>query len=251
MSGHNKWSSIKYKKGAADAKRGKVFTKIIKEITVAARIGGGDPESNPRLRAAVDRAKAANMPADNMARAIKKGTGELEGVTYEEMTYEVYGPGGAALLIEVLTDNKNRTVAELKHLLSRHNGALGRPGTVAFKFERLGTITYSKEGVDEDAFMEAALEAGADDVRDEDEAWMVVCDPTNFMDVKDALEKVEGLPKPDEAALAMLPLATVKLTGRDAESMIKLYQKLDDHDDVQNVYADFDIDDSLWEQMAN
>jgi len=251
MSGHNKWSTIKYKKGAADAKRGKVFTKIIKEITVAARIGGGDPDANPRLRAAVDRAKAANMPADNMARAIKKGTGELDGVTYEEMTYEVYGPGGAALLVEVLTDNKNRTVAELKHLLSRHNGALGRPGTVAFKFERLGTMTYAKEGVDEDALMEAALDAGADDVRDEGEEWMVVCDPAKFMEVKDGLEKVEGLPKPVDAQLSMVPLATVELKGKDAESMIKLYQRLDDHEDVQNVYADFEIEDSLLEQMAN
>ncbi len=250
MSGHSKWSTIKHKKGAADAKRGKLFTKIIKEITVAARIGGGDPGANPRLRAALDRAKAANMPSDNIDRAIKKGTGELEGVSYEEMVYEGYGPGGVALLIETMTDNKNRTVAELKHILSKHNGSLGKPGTVSFKFERKGTIIYPKEGVDEDTLMEAALEAGADDVRDEDDQWMVVCDPTSFVEVKEALDATEGLPKPEDAQIAFLPLNTIELKGKEAEQMLKLYQKLDDHDDVQNVYADFDIDESILEQMG-
>ncbi len=250
MSGHSKWASIKHKKSAADAKRGKLFTKLIKEITVAARLGGGDPAGNPRLRAAIDRAKAANMPSDNIERAIKKGTGELEGVSYEEIIYEGYGPGGVAILIEAMTDNKNRTVAELKHILSKHNGSLGKPGTVSFKFERLGTITYSKDAVDEETLMEAALEAGADDVRDEDDVWMVVCNPSDFVEVKEALEQNPKLPKPQDAQISFLPLSTVKLTGKEAEQMLKLYQKLDDHDDVQNVYADFDIDDSLIEQFA-
>jgi len=249
MSGHSKWSTIKHKKGAADARRGKLFTKIIKEITVSSRMGGGDPDANPRLRAAIDRARGANMPSDNIERAIKKGTGELEGVSYEEVTYEGYGPGGVALLIEVVTDNKNRTVAELKHILSKHNGSLGKPGTVSFKFERLGTIAYSKDDVGEDKVMEAALEAGADDVRDEEDSWMVVCDPTNFVEVKEGLESTD-LPKPMDAQLSWMPLATLPLEGKDAESMLKLYNKLDDHDDVQNVYADFDIDEDLVEQFA-
>jgi YebC/PmpR family DNA-binding regulatory protein len=249
MSGHSKWSTIKHKKGAADARRGKLFTKLIKEITVSARMGGGDPDANPRLRAAIDRARAANMPNDNIDRAVKKGTGELEGVSYEEMTYEGYGPGGVALLIEVVSDNKNRTVAELKHILSKHNGSLGKPGTVAYKFERLGTITYPKEAVDEDAVMEAALEAGADDVKDEDEMWMVVCDPTSFVEVKEALEATD-LPKPAEAQISWVPLATIPLEGKDAESMLKLYNKLDDHDDVQNVFADFDVDEELIEKFS-
>jgi YebC/PmpR family DNA-binding regulatory protein len=249
MSGHSKWSTIKHKKGAADARRGKLFTKIIKEITVSSRMGGGDPDANPRLRAAIDRARGANMPSDNIERAIKKGTGELEGVSYEEMTYEGYGPGGVALLIEVVTDNKNRTVAELKHILSKHNGSLGKPGTVSFKFERLGTIAYSKDDVGEDKVMEAALEAGADDVRDEEDSWMVVCDPTSFVEVKEGLESSD-LPKPIDAQISWMPLATVPLEGKDAESMLKLYDKLDDHDDVQNVYADFDIDEDLVEQLT-
>ena len=249
MSGHSKWSTIKHKKGAADAKRGKLFTKLIKEITVAARLGGGDPGGNPRLRAAGDKARAANMPNDNIDRAIKKGTGELEGVSYEEVTYEGYGPGGVALLIECMTDNKNRTVADLKHIMSKHNGSMGKPGTVAFKFERIGTVVYDKSAVDEDRLVEAALEAGADDVRDEDDTWMVTCDPAQYVEVKEALEKM-GLPAPLDAQISMVPLATVSLTGKDAESMLKLYTKLDDHEDVQNVYADFDIDDNLLEQFS-
>lgn len=249
MSGHSKWSTIKHKKGAADAKRGKVFTKIIKEITVAARIGGGDPTGNPRLRAAMDKARAANMPSDNVERAIKKGTGELEGVHYEEVLYEGYGPGGVALLIEVMTDNKNRTVAELKHVLSRHNGALSKTGTVSFKFERLGTIVYDKSTIDEDRLMEAALEAGADDVRNMDDTWMVVCNPSQFVDVKEALDKM-NLPAPEDAQISMVPLNSVSLAGKEAETMLKLYNKLDDMEDVQNVYADFDIDESILEAFT-
>ena len=250
MSGHSKWSTIKHKKSAADAKRGKIFTKIIKEITVAARIGGGDIDANPRLRAALDRGRAANMPSDNIDRAIKKGTGELEGVNYEEVSYEGYGPGGAALYIEAVTDNKNRTVAEMKHILTKHNGSLGKNGTVAFKFERLGMVTYSKEDVEEDALMEAALEAGADDVRDDGDNWLVVCDPSSFVEVKETLEKGR-LPKPEDAQIGMSPLTTVRLEGKDAEMMLKIYTKLDDHDDVQNVYSDFDIDDEIIENFSS
>ncbi len=250
MSGHSKWSTIKHKKSAADAKRGKVFTKIIKEITVAARLGGGDLSANPRLRAGVDRARAANMPSDNIERAIKKGTGELEGVNYEEVSYEGYGPGGAAIYIETVTDNKNRTVAEVKHILSKHNGSLGKAGTVAFKFERLGMISYGKKDVAEDVLMEAALEAGADDVRDEGEEWLVVCDPSAFVDVKEKLEKTD-MPAQLNAEIGLLPLTTVKLEGKDAEMMLKIYNKLDDLDDVQNVYSDFDIDDEIIEKFSS
>ncbi len=250
MSGHSKWSTIKHKKGAADAKKGRIFTKIIKEITVAARMGGGDDSANPRLRAALDRARACNMPSDNMERAIKKGTGELEGVNYEEVSYEGYGPGGAALFIETVTDNKNRTVAELKHILSKHNGSLGKTGTVAFKFERLGMITYGKSDVSEEKIMEAALEAGADDVRDEGDEWLVVCDPTSFVEVKENLEEM-GLKGLVDAQIGMSPLTTVKLEGKEAEMMLKIYNKLDDHDDVQNVYSDFDIDDEIIEKFSS
>ncbi len=247
MSGHSKWSTIKHKKGAADAKRGKIFTKIIKEVTVAARMGGGDPDGNPRLRAAIDKAKAENMPGDNVTRAIKKGTGELEGVSYEEITYEGYGPGGAAVLVECLTDNKNRTVAELKHVFAKSNGSIGKPGTVAFKFEAKGQLRFPKAEVDEDRIMEAAMEAEADDYEDDGDDWLVTTEPADFLNVKAAFESA-GL-TPTEAEVTKIPNATVKLEGRDAEVMLKLYMNLDDHDDVQNVYADFDIDDELMEEL--
>jgi YebC/PmpR family DNA-binding regulatory protein len=248
MSGHSKWSTIKHKKGAADAKRGKLFTKLIKEITVAARMGGGDPNGNPRLRGALDKARGANMPNDTITRAIKKGTGELEGVSYEEILYEGYGPGGVAILVEVLTDNKNRTVAELKHLFSKHNGNMGKPGTVAFKFEKKGQLRFGKDAVSEDRIMEAAMEAGADDYSDDGDAWLVTVDPAAFTAVRDKLEQA-GL-KATLAEVTTVPKGSVPLTGRDAEVMLKLYNALDDHDDVQNVYADFDIDESVLEQFA-
>jgi YebC/PmpR family DNA-binding regulatory protein len=247
MSGHSKWSTIKHKKGAADAKRGKVFTKLIKEVTVAARQGGGDPGGNPRLRAAIDKARSENMPNDNITRAIKKGTGELEGVSYEEITYEGYGPGGVAVLVECLTDNTNRTVAELKHVFAKSNGTIGKPGTVAFKFEAQGQLRFPKADVDEDRIMEVAMEAGADDYIDDGDDWLVTTEPSSFQQVKDAFEAADL--KPTEAEVTKVPNATIKLEGRDAEVMLKLYMNLDDHDDVQNVYADFDIDDKLLEEL--
>lgn len=247
MSGHSKWSTIKHKKGAADAKRGKIFTKIIKEVTVAARMGGGDPDGNPRLRSAIDKARAENMPNDNITRAIKKGTGELEGVSYEEITYEGYGPGGAAVLVECLTDNKNRTVAELKHVFAKSNGSIGKPGTVAFKFVAKGQLRFPKSEVDEDKIMEAAMEAEADDYEDDGDDWLVTTEPADFQKVADAFE-ASGL-TPTEAEVTKIPSVTVRLEGRDAEVMLKLYLNLDDHEDVQNVYADFDIDDKLMEEL--
>ncbi len=249
MSGHSKWSTIKHKKGAADAKRGKVFTKLIKEVTVAARQGGGDPGGNPRLRTAIDKARAENMPNDNIARAIKKGTGELEGVNYDEIVYEGYGPGGTAVLVECLTDNRNRTVAELKHVFAKSNGTIGKPGTVAFKFEAQGHLRFPKADVDEDRIMEAAMEAGADDYTDDGDDWLVTTEPTEFLKIQDAFEKA-GL-KPSDAEVTKVPLATIQLEGRDAEVMLKLYMNLDDHEDVQNVYADFDIDDKLMEELLD
>ncbi len=247
MSGHSKWSTIKHKKGAADAKRGKIFTKLIKEVTVAARSGGGDPGGNPRLRTAIDKAKAENMPSENITRAIKKGTGELEGVNYDEITYEGYGPGGTAVLVECLTDNRNRTVAELKHVFGKSNGTIGKPGTVAFKFEAQGQLRFPKAEVDEDRIMEAAMEAEADDYTDDGDDWLVTTAPADFLTVRDAFEAA-GL-KPSEAEVTKVPNATIKLDGRDAEVMLKLYMNLDDHEDVQNVYADFDIDDELMEEL--
>lgn len=247
MSGHSKWSTIKHKKGAADAKRGKIFTKLIKEVTVAARMGGGDPEANPRLRTAVEKARAANMPKDTIERAIKKGTGELEGVNYEEIFYEGYGPGGVAILVECLTDNTNRTVAEIKHTFSKAGYSIGKPGTVAFKFEKKGQLRFDKEKVNEDQLMEAAMEAGADDYEDDGDGWLVTTDPNDFEAVRAAFEQA-GL-TPDEAELTRVPQTTVRLEGRDAEVMLRLYAKLDENEDVQNVYADFDIDDALIEEI--
>jgi YebC/PmpR family DNA-binding regulatory protein len=248
MSGHSKWSTIKRKKGAADAKRGKVFTKIIKEIMVAARMGGGDINANPRLRTAVLAAKAENMPRDNIDRAIKKGTGELEGVNYEEITYEGYGPGGVAMLVEVLTDNKNRTVAEVRHILAKQNGNLGEGGCVSWVFEKKGLISIDKAGVDEDRLMEAALDAGALDIKDSGKEFDVTTAPASFESVKKKLEE-SGF-KSTYSEVTMVPQTTVRITGKEAEQMLKLMEGLEDLDDVQKVYANFDITDEEMERLS-
>ncbi|MFH1875127.1 MAG: YebC/PmpR family DNA-binding transcriptional regulator [Pseudomonadota bacterium] len=249
MSGHSKWATIKHKKGAADAKRGKLFSKLIKEITVAARFGGGDPANNPRLRTVLDNARAANMPNDNVQRAIKRGTGELEGVSYEEITFEGYGPNGVAVLVETLTDNRNRTVAEMRHLFTKMGGNLGENGCVAWMFNKQGVLTFSKKDVNEEKLMEIALEAGADDIKDEEDLISVVTDPNNFEAVKTAIEKNNI--KPTEASVQMVPQTTVKLDRNGAEKMLKLMDALEDHDDTQNVYANFDIDSKLIEELAS
>jgi YebC/PmpR family DNA-binding regulatory protein len=248
MSGHSKWSTIKHKKGAADAKRGKIFTKLIKEITIAARMGGGDANGNPRLRSAVIAARSANMPGDNIDRAIKKGTGELEGVTYEEVSYEGYGPGGVAVLVETLTDNKNRTVSEIRHAFSKYNGNMGETGCVSWMFSTMGVITLPKEGVEEDALMEKALEIGADDVKDEGDLFEVRCAPSAVESLAEDLRK-GGFPV-ETAEVQKIPSTTVKLEGREAEVMVRLMGILEDHDDVQHVWANFDIDDSILEQLS-
>ena len=240
MSGHSKWSSIKHKKGATDAKRGKVFTRIIKELTVAARVGGGDPDSNPRLRTVVADAKAANMPADNIKRAIRRGTGEEPGVSYEEATYEGYGPGGAALMLETLTDNKNRTVSEIRHLLSKHGGNLGETNSVAWMFTKQGYILIEKSKVDEDGLMGVALDTGADDVRDDQDNWEVLTSPEDFHRV---LEAVKGLGVETlMAEVAMLPQNYINLEGKAAQQMLQLMGLLEDHDDVQHVWSNFNVE---------
>jgi len=240
MSGHSKWHTIKHKKGAADAKRGKIFTRIIKELTVAARSGGGDVDSNPRLRTIVAEAKANNMPRENIERAIRRGTGEEPGVSYEEIMYEGYGPGGVALMIQTLTDNKNRTVGEIRHLLAKYNGNLAAENSVAWMFSRKGQIFVNKGKVDEDKLLSAALDAGADDMNDDESAWEIVSAPDSFEAVRDAV-KALGI-EPTSAEIAMVPQNYVKLQGKDANQMIKLMEALDDHDDVQNVWANFDIE---------
>lgn len=246
MSGHNKWSTIKHKKGAADAKRGKVFTKLIKEITVAAKLGGGDPDGNPRLRTAIDKAKAENMPKDNVERAIKKGVGGLEGVNYEEITYEGYGPGGTAVLVEVMTDNRNRTVSDVRSIFSKCNGNMGETGCVSWLFNQKGLLVFP-EGTDFDKLFEAAIEAGADDVTDEGDQIEVLTDPSSFNDVKAALEAA-GF-KADSAEVTMIPQTMVKLEGKQAEQMLKLMDRMEDNDDVQNVYANFDISSDEMEKL--
>ena len=248
MSGHSKWSSIKHKKGAADAKRGKIFTKLIKEITVAARLGGGDPDGNPRLRTAIQAAKAENMPKDNIERAVKKGTGELEGVSYDEVSYEGYGPGGVALLVECLTDNKNRTVADLKYIMDRHGGNLGEPGCVAWMFDKKGMIVFDKDKVDEETLIEIALEAGADDVNEEETEFEVITPPAEFETVKQAF--IDAGLGHTLAEVSMIPQNTLKLEGKKAEQMIKLMEALEDNDDVSNVYANFDIPDEVMEAIS-
>ncbi|HOD29906.1 MAG TPA: YebC/PmpR family DNA-binding transcriptional regulator [Syntrophales bacterium] len=249
MSGHSKWSTIKRKKGAADAKRGKIFTKIIKEITLAARLGGGDPDGNARLRTAILAAKDENMPKDNIERAIKKGVGEIGGASsFEETTYEGYGPGGVALLVEVLTDNKNRTVAEIRHILSKHGGNLGENGCVAWMFDKKGSLLVNKNDIGEDALMELALEAGADDVREEEHEFEVITNPGAFEAVRRAIEQ-RGI-KLLSASIGMIPQNTVELEAGRAEQMLKLMEKLEDNDDVQNVYANFDIPDEIMEKLS-
>jgi len=248
MSGHNKWSSIKHKKGAADAKRGKIFTKLIREITVAAREGGGDADGNPRLRTAIAAAKAENMPKDNIERAIKKGTGELEGSSYEEAYYEGYGPGGVAILIESLTDNRNRTVSEIRHLLTKYNGSMGEAGCVSWMFEKKGMVSVDKNAAEEDRLMELALEAGADDIQDNEDEWTVISDPSVLEDVRSAVEAA-GIPIA-QAEITMIPQNTIKLDKEKAEKMLKLMDMLEDQDDVQNVYANFDIDDQIMEALT-
>ncbi len=240
MSGHSKWSTIKRKKAKTDAQRGKIFTKLIKEITVAARHGGGDELSNPALRTAIANAKAANMPSANIERAIKKGTGELPGVQYEDATYEGYGPGGTALLVEALTDNKNRTVADIRHILSKHNGNLGESGCVAWMFDKKGIIVVNSDQIGEDDLMELVLEAGADDMKIEDELFEIVTSPASFENVKEAI-KQKGI-NIESAELVMHPQNTVKVSGKDAEQLLKLIDSLEDHEDVNDVYSNFDID---------
>jgi YebC/PmpR family DNA-binding regulatory protein len=240
MSGHSKWSSIKHKKAARDAKRGKIFTKLIKEITIAARLGGGDPGANPRLRTAIVAAKAQSMPNDNIDRAIKKGTGELGGGTLEEITYEGYGPGGVAIIADVFTDNRNRVVAELRHMFSRHGGNLGESGCVAWMFKKRGVIAIDKGAADEDKLLELALEAGADDVVSEDDGFQVLTAPESFNAVREAIEKA-GIAIAS-AEIAKLPENTVKVSGNAAEQVLKLMEELEDHDDVQGVSANFEMD---------
>jgi YebC/PmpR family DNA-binding regulatory protein len=246
MSGHSKWHTIKHKKGALDAKRGKIFTKLIKEITVAARTGGsGDVESNARLRKVVNDAKGMNMPNDTIDRAIKRGTGELEGVNYEEITYEGYGIGGVAVMIETMTDNRNRTVAELRHLFSKNGGNLGEAGSVAWMFDKKGLIIVDKSAKSEDELFELALEAGADDMQDAGDIFEIYTAPESFNDVHEALQTA-GI-EMQSAEISMIPQNYIKLEGDDAKKMLKLYEALDDHDDAQKVYANFDIDESEME----
>lgn len=247
MSGHNKWAKIKHKKAGTDAQRGKLFSRLIKEITIAARSGGGDVNGNPRLRLAVQTAKDNNMPADNIKRAIQRGTGELPGVQYEEITYEGYGPGGVALMIELVTDNKNRTVAELRHLLDRNNGKLAEAGSVAWMFQKKGGIEVPKSAIGEEELLNIILEAGADDMGVDDDYYDITTSFEAFEPVKKAIED-KGL-KINNASVQMLPQNTIRVEGKEAEQVLKLMEALEEHDDVQNVYANFDIDDSVLAQL--
>ena len=248
MSGHNRWSSIKHKKGAADAKRGKIFTKIIKEITVSARLGGGDPAGNPRLRHALDEARAANMPSDNVTRAIKKGTGELEGVSYEEITYEGVGPSGTLFVIEALTDNRNRTNPELKKIFERHNGQLGTPGSAAWAFDGKGTVYVPKEAAQEEQLFELAVGAGADNVEDLGERWLITTEKTALEEVRRAITAagINGA----TGELAKLPKNKKVVEGRDAEVLMNLVESLEDHDDVQKVYSDFELSEAELQRLS-
>jgi len=242
MSGHSKWHTIKHKKGALDAKRGKLFTKLIKEITVAARTGGGDPDANARLRKAIADAKAGNMPNDTINRAVRRGTGEEEGVHYEEVTYEGYGPSGVAVMVDAVTDNRNRTVAEIRHLFGKNGGNLGESGSVRFMFEKRGYIVVEKSAKPEDELLELALEAGADDLRDDQDNFEILTAPENFDAVLTAVKNA-GI-EPQVAEVEMIPNTYIKLTGNDARQMLKLMEALEDHDDVQKVSANFDIDEA-------
>jgi YebC/PmpR family DNA-binding regulatory protein len=242
MSGHSKWATIKHKKGATDAKRGKIFTRLIKEITIAAKGGGGDPDGNPRLRTAILAAKAENMPADNIKRAIQRGTGELEGLSYEEILYEGYGPGGVAIMVQVLTDNKNRAVSEIRHAFSKNSGNLGESGSVGYLFSKKGLIIVDKSKVSEDKLTEIALEAGADDLSDEGDTWEVITDPKHFEPVVEAIKAAKIAP--EHAEVTMIASTYQKLEGAQANSMMRLLEVLEDLDDTQNVYTNFDMDEA-------
>nr|NJM04578.1 YebC/PmpR family DNA-binding transcriptional regulator [Desulfobacula sp.] len=248
MSGHSKWSTIKHKKGAADAKRGKIFTKLIKEITVAARMGGGDPEANSRLRHALINARTQNMPKDTYERAIKKGTGDLEGVNYEEIVYEGYGPGGVAVLVECLTDNRNRTIADVRHAFGKAGGNVGTSGCVAWMFDKKGLITVSKKDATEETLMEVALEAGAEDIKDEDDCFDIIMDPADFDAVKDAIDAANI--KFEAAEITMIPQTLNELKGEEAGQMIKFMDVLDDLDDVQKFYSNADISDETLDALS-
>jgi YebC/PmpR family DNA-binding regulatory protein len=248
MSGHSKWHTIKHKKAAIDAKRGKIFTRLIKEIVIAARTGGGDPDSNSRLRTAISAAKAVSMPADNIKRAIMRGTGELEGAEIEEVTFEGYGPGGAAVIVEAATDNRNRTVSEIRHVFAKQGGNMGEVGSVTWMFERKSRIVIEKDKAEEDALMNLVLEAGAEDLRGDDH-WEVISAPESHAQVLEAIEKA-GIPTV-EASIAMIPKNLIRLEGKNAAAMMKLYDALEDHDDVQNVYSNFDIDEKEMEALAS
>lgn len=246
MSGHSKWSSIKHKKAALDAKRGKLFTRYIREINIAARLGGGDPDSNPRLRTAIDGARSVNMPNDNIKKAIQRGTGELEGAAYEEISYEGYGPGGVAMIVESVTDNKNRTVAEVRHIFSKYGGNLGENGCVAWMFARKGLLVVSRTAAEEDALLEIVLENGAEDMQTEEESYEITCQPEDLEQIRQALQEkdIEVL----SAERAMIPSTYIELSGKTAQQMIKLIEKLEELDDVQNVWNNVDIPAEEWEQ---
>ncbi len=248
MSGHNRWSKIKHKKGASDAKKSKVWTKLIKEITVSAR-SGGDPNGNPRLRTAIDKARTQNMPNDTIDRAIKKGTGELGNVVYEEFNFEAYGPGGTAILMEIMTDNRNRTTGEIRSTLTKNNGNLGSSGSVAYLFKKLGVVAYEASAVDENKVTDLAIELGADDVKTEDDMVTVITEPKEFERIRDGL-KAAGMPEPASAEVTMVPQNKVHLTGRDAEVALKLLDALEDNDDVQNVYSNLDVDEAELEKVG-
>ena len=248
MSGHSKWSTIKHKKGAADAKRGKIFSKLIKEITVAARMGGGDPEANSRLRHALINARTQNMPKDTYERAVKKGAGGLDGVNYEEIVYEGYGPGGVAVLVECMTDNRNRTIAEVRHAFGKAGGNVGTSGCVAWMFDKKGLITVNKKDATEETLMEVALEAGAEDIKDEDDSFDIVMDPSDFDAVKDAIDAANI--KFEAAEITMIPQTLTELKGAEAEQMIKFMDVLDDLDDVQKFYSNADISDETLDAMS-
>ncbi|MFZ0803029.1 MAG: YebC/PmpR family DNA-binding transcriptional regulator [Terriglobales bacterium] len=248
MSGHSKWATIKHKKGALDAKRGKIFTRLIKEIGIAAKNGGGDPDTNPRLRGAILAAKAENMPADNIKRAIQRGTGELPGATYEEFSLEGYGPGGVAILLDINTDNRNRTVSEIRHVFGKNGGNMAEAGAVSWMFHKKGDIVVAKTAAKEDDLMAVVLDAGAEDLKDEGETWEVLCAPSAFEAVLEAVKKA-GI-EPTSSSVTMVPQNYIKLEGAHANTMIRLLEALEDSDDVQNVHANFDIDQKLLEEVA-
>jgi YebC/PmpR family DNA-binding regulatory protein len=249
MSGHNRWTKIKHKKEASDSKRSKLWTKVIKELTISARLGGGDINGNPRLRAAVDKGRNVNMPNDTIDRAIKKGTGDLDGVVYEEFNYEIFGPGGTAVLVEIMTDNRNRTAGEIRSVISRHGGNLGASGSVAYMFKKQGLVVFDKTAVDEDKLTEQAIELGAEDIRTEGDSLVVVTEPKEFERIREGLKQAK-LPDPVNAEVTMVPQNTVHLTGKEAVGAVKLVNALEDNDDVQNVYSNMDVDESVLESIG-